>query len=219
MLLFDSSTHRKKWASFLNKHTVLAYKRGELILMQDEEPKNLYIIKSGVVRTYDIDSNGEEKTISFDNVKEIFPIGWAFEQIEKTQYFYRAFTDCEVYIVPREEFLKFLKLNPRMGYELYADVAGRFVNLQKRIRALEQSKAPDKIIHTISYLCERFGSRVSGETMIVNLQLTQQELSDFIGLTRETTSIELKKLEQEGLLSYQNKNYQVDLNKLDELLN
>lgn len=99
---------------------------------------------------------------------------------------------------------------------MYADMAGRFVNLQKRIKGLGQPKAPDKIIHTLAYLCERFGSREGDDTMIVELSLTQQELSDFIGLTRETISIELKKLEKDGLITYKNKKYSLDLNKLDK---
>lgn len=217
MTLFKDSNHEAKWLNFLNQYDAHTFKKGEVILLQNEVPKSLHIIKDGVVRTYDIDANGEEKTISFDNVNEIFPIGWAFEKIEKTQYFYRAFTDCEVHIVPREEFIDFLKLNPIIGYELYADMAGRLVSMQKRIKSLEQSKAPDKIIHTIAYLCDRFGSKVGEQTMLVKLSLTQQEVSDFIGLTRETTSIELKKLENEGLITYKNKNYTVNLKKLKEL--
>lgn len=218
MILFSSATHKQKWDDFLNRHNTCSYKKGDLILSQGETPKTLHIIKEGVVRTYDIDANGEEHTISFDNIREVFPIGWAFEKIEETQYFYKAFTDCQVYLVPRLDFRRFLRLNPKMGYELYADMASRFVNLQKRINSLEQSKAPDKVIHTIDYLCERFGSKTGKNTMEVKLSLTQQELSDFIGLTRETTSMELKKLENEGVLKYKNKKYSVNLEKLKDLL-
>lgn len=218
MSLFSNSSHKQKWDTFLSRHEVLKYKKGELILLQGEVPKHLHIIKSGVVRTYDIDINGEERTISFDNIREIFPIGWAFERITKTQYFYQSFSDCEVYAVPKQSFRRFLRLNPKMGYELYADMASRFVNLQKRIKSLEQSKASDKILYTLDYLCERFGSKEGQNTMLVELALTQQELSDFIGLTRETTSLELKKLEKEGLLKYKDKNYSVNLQKLEALL-
>lgn len=218
MILFSSSAHRQKWDNFLNRHDVRNYKKGDLILSQGETPSTLRIIKKGVVRTYDIDTNGEEHTISFDNLREVFPIGWAFEKIEKTQYFYKAFTDCEIYLVSRQDFRRFLRLNPKMGYELYADMASRFVNLQKRINSLEQSKAADKVIRTIDYLCERFGSKTGKNTMEVKLALTQQELSDFIGLTRETTSLELKKLENDEVLKYKNKNYSVNLERLRDLV-
>ena len=214
----DDKDHIKKWNQFLDEHELRHYKKGEIILLQDEVPQNIFIIKEGVIKTYDIDLAGEEKTIAFDHIREIFPIGWAIRKIEKTQYFYSAFTDCDVYVLSRDDFEDYLDKNPQMGCELYKDIAHRFLCLQLRIKALEQSKAPDKIIHTLAYLCERFGSNSDGENVVVELALTQQELSDFIGLTRETISVELKKLEKEGLISYKKKKYSVNLNKLNSLI-
>ncbi len=217
MKLFKSSDHRVKWNRFISKYDTHRYDKGEIILLQDEVPDNIRIIKSGVVKTYDIDSNGEEKTVSFDNVREIFPLGWAFKQIERTQYFYQAFTDCEVIVIPRDEFVRYLRLNPRMGSEMYADMASRFINMQSRILSLQQSKAPDKILYTLKFLCGRFGVEVKEDVALVKIALTQQELSDFIGLTRETTSLELKKLEKAGVLKYKDRNYLVNLAKLEEV--
>lgn len=97
--------------------------------MQDQTPAHLKIIKSGVVRVYDITSDGEERTISFDVKNEVFPIGWAFQEIDRAQYFYEALTDVETYNFKREEFLRYLKFHPKMAGEFYANTAVRFVTL------------------------------------------------------------------------------------------
>lgn len=55
-------------------------------------------------------------------------------------------------------------------------------------------------------------------TVKILLPLTQQDLANFMGLTRETTSIELKKLQDQKILSYRQQKYTVHTNRLNELL-
>jgi CRP-like cAMP-binding protein len=162
------------------------YKKGEIILLQDEIPRHVGIVKSGMVKTYNINKHGEERPVSIDGQSEIFPIGWVYGKIEKTQYFYEAFTDSVIIELPRKDFLQYLKFHPRMGYEMYADLAARHVALQARIYALEQSRASEKIILTLIYLCDRFAATSAGRSQIQHLKLplTQQELENYIGLTR-----------------------------------
>ncbi len=178
------------------------------------------IIKSGLVKTYNINRHGEERPVSFDAQNEIFPIGWVYGKIEKTQYFYEAFMDCEIIKMPRRDFLLYLKLHPRMGYEMYATLAARHVALQSRIYALEQSRASEKIVLTLLYLCERFAAPAAGRSSMQHLRLplTQQELANYIGITRETTSTELKKLEKNKIIKHQNQQYDIDIEKLRALV-
>lgn len=217
MKLFATTIHRDLWWQFLKKSRIQVYAKGEIILLQDQEPSRANIIKSGVVRVYNITPEGDERTISFDTEDEIFPFAWVFGEIKKTQYFYQAWTDVEVYALRREDFLRYLKYHPKMVYELYANVAARFTAQQGRIYALEQPKASDKIAHMLLYLCNRFGKKAGERVTQIELPLTQQELANFIGLTRETTSVELKKLERLNVLHLKNKHYQVDMVKLKKL--
>ena len=149
--LFSNTLHRDQWQRYLKKYPVHVYKKGEIILLQNEIPNALRIIKSGLVKTYNINSHGEERPVSFDAQSEIFPAGWVFGKIERTEYFYEAFTNCELYEMPRKDFLLYMRLHPKMGYEMYAALASQHVSLQSRIYALEQSRASEKIIRTLLY--------------------------------------------------------------------
>ena len=102
---------------------------------------------------------------------------------------------------------------------MYASLASKVVSLQARIYALEQSRASEKVIRTLLYLCERFGvsyKRTNKTTL--KLPLTQQDIANFIGITRETTSHELKKLEKIKAIKLTRKHYVVNIEKLNELL-
>jgi CRP-like cAMP-binding protein len=52
----------------------------------------------------------------------------------------------------------------------------------------------------------------------IPLPITQQDVANFTGLTRETVSVELKKLATEKVVFSRNRNYVVLTDKLNELL-
>lgn len=207
-----------KYQDFISQYHVKRFRKGEIILVQGEVPPNAYILKKGIIKTYNLTTQGEEKPISFDLVGEVFPVAWTFNKIRYAQYYYEAFTDSEVYCVPRDEYHRFLKSHPEETYDLFNSFVDRYLNFQMRVNALEQSKAATKIINTLHFLCLHFGRELKKNVVQIQLPLTQQDLANFMGLTRETTGIELKKLQRQGILNYRRQNYIVKTDKLNELL-
>lgn len=203
---------------FLKNYPVKTFQKGQIILVEGEAPAAVYIIKRGVVETYNLTTEGQEKPLSFDVRGEIFPVDWAFSKVHRTQYYYEAFTECELYAIPREELIKFVRSDPDALYEVFDYFVNRHLNYQMRVNALEQSKAADKVTHTLHFLCLRFGRGVKDDVVKIQLPLTHQDLANFMGLTRETTGIELKKLEKAGVITYKRQNYIVKTDKLSELL-
>lgn len=203
---------------FCKQFPVKHFEKGELVLVQGEVPHSVFVVKSGIVKSYNITTQGEEKPIEFNIKDEIFPIAWTFHKARYAQYYYEAFTDCEVYCVPREEYSNFLKNYPESSNSMMDYFVSTLINSQMRINALEQSKANTKVINTIHFLCLRFGVTTKPGVVEIRLPLTQQDLANFMGLTRETTGIELKKLQRKGILTYRKQNYSVKIDKLDELL-
>lgn len=208
----------KALQAFVSKYPSKKFAKGELILCEGEVPTCAYMVKRGIIKGYAITSEGLEKPISFDSESEVFPIGWVFKKLRWSQYYYGAFTDCELYCVPREELLEFINAHPDTMLALFDYFVGRYLNSQMRINALEQSKAIDKIIHTLHFLSLRFGREIAPHTVKIQLPLTQQDLANIMGLTRETTGIELKKLERQGIVTYRRQNYIVHTNRLNDVL-
>jgi CRP-like cAMP-binding protein len=203
---------------FLQNFHVLKFKKGEVILRQDEIPDTAYVVKQGIIKTYNITSEGEERPISFDIKGEIFPAAWVFSKARRSLFFYEALTDCQVWVVPRDEFKNFLKQDTDTLYELFEQFTSGHVSFQLRINALEQSKAAAKVRNTIHYLCLRFGKELDNNVVRIEVPLTQQTLANFMGLTRETTGLELKKLQKAGVLKPISHHFIVKTDKLNELL-
>ena len=203
---------------FLQKYRTRKFEKGEIILVQGETPECMYVIKKGVVKTYNLTSGGEEKPLGFDIKGDIFPIAWAFGQVNPVTYYYEAFTDCDLYCVPREDYRNFITKNTDRLYGVLENMVAQNTFYQLRVNALEQSKAANKILNTIHFLCLSYGTDLKPHTVRIEIPLTQQDLANFMGLTRETTGIELKKLQRSGVLTYKKQNYIVRTDRLNELL-
>lgn len=203
---------------FLQKYHVRKFDKGELILVQGETPECAYVIKKGVVETYNLTAQGEQKPINYDIQGEIFPLAWVFGQIRTTNYYYEAFTKCELYCVPREDYKQFIQQSTSRLMKVFETFIMQHLNSQLRVNALEQSKAHAKVLYTLHFLCLRFGVDVKKNSVRIQLPLTQQDMANFMGLTRETTGIELKKLQRAGVISYRRQNYIVRTDKLNEIL-
>lgn len=205
-------------AKFFEQYRVKTFRKGEVILCEGEVPPTGYVIKSGIIKSYNITSEGQEKPITFDMPSELFPVGWIFRKIRQAQFFYEAFTDCEVYCVPRDELVKQLKSDPELYNDYFDNLLTRYLNFQLRVNALEQSKAVNKVVHTLYFLAISFGQELKDHLVQIKLPLTQQDMANIMGLTRETTGIELKKLERAGIIRYRRQNYLVRTDRLNEML-
>lgn len=208
----------KTLENFLKQHVVKHYQKGDVILQQDAEPPGVFAVKQGVVKTYNITANGEEKPIGFNTKNDIFPLGWTFGKTHRSQYYYEALGDCEIHSIPKSHLIDFLKNNADATYQMVNRCVRELLAHQMRINALGQSKASEKILHTIHYLALCFGRDVRTDIVEIPLPLTQQDVANFTGLTRETVSVELKKLATQKILLHRNRTYVVLTDKLNALL-
>lgn len=203
---------------FLAKYPSKTFEKGETILLRGDVPEALHVVESGFVKTYSIANNGDERLVSVDSKNEDFPVGYAFGLVQKCEYFYEGFTKCVIRMVPREDFLKYLQLDPENMYQRHIRVTILLLSTMSRVNALEQSRASDKVAHTLLYMANQFGVILRPYRTRLKISVTQQEIADSLGLTRETTSLELKKLEMLKLITHSRKSYILYVKRLKKYL-
>ncbi len=203
---------------FLKRHKVRSYEKNCTILQQDVVPECAFVIKKGVIGTYNVTETGDEHPIGFGLRGKFFPLGWLFGKTYRTQYYYRTLSACEVYMVPKEELLTFLGTSAQVMSQVLDQCIGELINHEMRISALSQSKAGDKVLRTIHHLSLCFGRDLRTDVVEIPLPLTQRDIANFAGLTRETTGAELKQLAERGILTVKRKKYIVMTDRLNRLL-
>jgi CRP/FNR family cyclic AMP-dependent transcriptional regulator len=207
--------------TFLEQYPTKSFKKGEIIIFQGEAPRSGYVVKSGTVKAYNLSVNGDEKPVSFYSVDSIFPSAWVYGKIPSAVYYFEAFTpEVSLYIIPREEYVNFMKQHPDIMYleleRFMMDQLGKSM----RLNALQHSRASDKLLYTLHYLALSHGKTVAPQQIEITLDLTHQDFANLTGLTRETAATELNKLKHRGVISYgKHVPYKLDLAKLMSLLN
>lgn len=206
---------------FLDKYPVKTFKKGEIIIFQGEAPRSAFVVKTGVVKAYNLSVNGDEKPVGFYSDFDTFPGAWAYGKTPSAIYYYEAFTpEVTIYSVPREEYASFIRSNPNIMFaELERYVVDHLAK-SMRLNALQHSRAGDKLIYTLHYLALSHGVRKTPQLVEISLNLTHQDFANLTGLTRETAATELNKLKHLGIISYgKHTPYQIRLDKLANLLN
>lgn len=103
--------------------------------------------------------------------------------------------------------------NPESLYRRHIRVTKILLNHLRHIEALEQSKAVDKVALTLLYLADSLGSTFPNRA-VRKLSVTQQEIANSLGLTRETAGQVLKKLELKKLLAKSRNTYILYIERL-----
>jgi CRP-like cAMP-binding protein len=93
-----------------------------------------------------------------------------------------------------------------------------YTSLQLRITALEQSSAAEKIALTLYYLIFRHGEEIKPGLYAIQIKMTQSMIASLVGLTRESTAVNLKFLKKKGIVSYGNFNYTVNKSSLERFV-
>jgi len=183
--------------------------------LNDEVPRGVYVVESGLVKTYTISPNGAERMISIDGRDAQVPIGYAMGIIEKSQYFYEAYSRCRIRVVPRDDYNLHLRTNIESLYNRHLRMTTMLISVLGRVHALEQPHAGDKVARTLLYMADRAtGAMMGPQAEGTKLNTTQQEIANLLGLSRETTNVELKKLELKKLISHSRKNYVLYVQKI-----
>lgn len=194
----------------VKKHTVLLY--------QGEVPRSAYFIKKGIVKAYSINSAGNEQIVAFYVAGDLLPMSWIFGPVTSTLYYYEAMTDCELVAFERSYLQDQVYSKPDMLKKAFTYTMQNYTSAQMRITALEQSRANEKIMFTLYYLVFRYGVEVKPDTYAIRLGLTHAVIAEMVGLTRETTAVELNKLKKTGAVNYNTKEYVINRKQLERLM-
>lgn len=183
----------------------LVYKKGAVILRSDEFPSGVFYLHSGFIKDSSISSVGQEFTLFIFKPKDIFPYNWAFNKIPN-EHSFTTMTDCIVFRVRRDDFLEFIDKNPEVLLMLMQKSLIRLNGVLRRLENMAFGNASKKIASIIVIMGERFGEKMP-QGIKISLPIAHKDIAELVGITRETASIEIKKLQDMGIISRRSKSY------------
>lgn len=198
--------------------TVRRIKKGGNILFQGEIPRSVMIIRDGVVRAYTITSGGDEHIVTLLSKGDIIPLSWSLSQTPNSLFYYDALSEVRVLTVPKQVFLDTVVDSPEALTEMLNFVTKRYTALLFRVTGLGQSRAIEKIGYTLYYMLFRYGIEKPNGKYAIDIKMSQTVIAALVGLTRESTTKNLKLLKDKGIITYAHSTYTVDKARLENFL-
>jgi CRP/FNR family transcriptional regulator, cyclic AMP receptor protein len=177
---------------------MVSLRRSTTLFAQGQKPDSLYLIEDGLVKLTRTSRSNSKIILSVCGPGYI--VGEEVLYGEAGAYYAEAevLTESTVLRIPSDILVRTMAANS----ELSAGVTGAIIH-QKRALAekIEMLCLHDVEYRILFYLAE-LSSLVKphGESEAYQLPITQLELADLIGATRETTSTTLNQLERRGLV-------------------
>ncbi|MBI2821727.1 MAG: Crp/Fnr family transcriptional regulator [Acidobacteria bacterium] len=181
------------------------FKKGDIILMEEDTGKYMYIVLEGRVKVSRLLPSGKEMILAFHEKGEYFGEMSLIDggTIPATV---TAMSATSIAFVGRVDFSNVLLQNPKINFALLTMLCTRCRDAWTQVEVLTFNNADARIRTALFHLCQRKGERTP-EGIRINLHLTHKEIADMTGISRETATRVLNNLQHQNVLSVETKHY------------
>jgi len=173
--------------------------KGDVLFRKGSEGTALYIIQEGAIKIVLPSRLGGERIVA------IFSAGDFFGEMALLDGMPRsadavAIKTSRLLVLNSGDFLRFLKRHESAMEKVLSSLSMR---LRKADDLLEQTSflnIPARLAKKLLEIGEAFGHK-DGEAIEIHIKLTQKELADMVGASRESINKELRVLREKGLVS------------------
>jgi CRP-like cAMP-binding protein len=186
----------------------VTFPRGRTIFVEGEPGDTLYIIISGKVKIGRRTADGRESLITLMGPSDMFGELAIFDPGPRTSTV-TAVTDVSAASMNRAALRSWITDEPDIAEQLLRVLARRLRRTNDNLSDLIFTDVPGRVAKQLLYLAQRFGSR-EGNSLRVNHELTQEEIAQLVGSSRETVNKALADFTQRGWIRVQGKSILID---------
>lgn len=189
--------------ALVSKTAVRRYRKNTIVVSMGEESDTMYIVRSGRLRVFVDDGQGNEVTIRLIEAGDVFGElavlggGGRTANVITTE-------DCELFGISRSDFMDYLGRNSQAVFHVIQALVQRIRDMTGEISTLALLDVYGRVRITLERLAkEQDGKRVTDP-------LTHQELASMVGSSREMVSRILRDLKSGGYISTQGKRITIE---------
>ena len=166
---------------------------GATLFLEGDAPYDLMIIETGDVKLVTTALNGQETLLDVLSAGEVLGELSAIDGTPRSAMAV-ALTAVELTSIPVDRFLAFLQQHPASMGALLAVMVRRLRLSNRRQLEFTTSDALGRVCARVDELAERYGSADAPDEVHIDLPITQTELAQWCGLSREAVVKALRKL-------------------------
>jgi CRP/FNR family transcriptional regulator, cyclic AMP receptor protein len=168
--------------------------RGTTLFRKGDPGNSLILVVSGQVKISVLSPDGREAVLNVIHPGEVLGEIALLDGRPRTADAV-ALTDCELMTVDRRDFQPFLRDNPDVTLKLIEVLCERLRHTSEQVEDVIFLDLPGRLAKTLLYLMSR-----SGQKPPASLSITQREIGQMIGMSRESANKQLRAWTERGWL-------------------
>jgi CRP/FNR family transcriptional regulator, cyclic AMP receptor protein len=173
-------------------------RRGDVLFHEGDSGDRAYVVVDGKIKLGRTSSDGRENLLAILGPGQMFGELSLFDPGPRSATV-TAVTDATFLSLTHDDLLRWLDGRPAVARGLLAQLAGRLRKANDVVADLVFSDVPGRVAKALLDLADRFG-RTADDGVHVHHDLTQEELAQLVGASRETVNKALADFASRGWL-------------------
>lgn len=175
------------------------FPRGTPIYLPLDDTNAVFLLASGRVKICHLTPDGKQSILAFIEPGELFGELVLFDVGPRDEYA-ESIEKSLVVLIPGDVMRQTMEAHAGLTLGVTKLIGLRRRRIEQRLKNLLFLSNRERLTHLLLELAEQYGIRESGGLKL-RIQLSHQDLANVIGSTRETVTVVLGEMQQEGLLS------------------
>lgn len=188
-------------------------KKGQILFSEGEPGDRLYLVKTGKIKLSHASGDGRESVLMILGPGDMFGELSLFDPGPRTSTAI-AVTDSQVLELGHSDLIPWLQGRPEVAQALLQALAHRLRRTSEAMSDLVFADVPGRVAKALLELGEKFGA-ANGTGLLVHHELTQEELAQLVGASRETVNKALADFVSRGWIRLETRS--VELLDVDRL--
>lgn len=172
--------------------------RGQSLYMQGNRCENLYVVRTGAVKTVRLEQTGDEQIVGFHFCGDIIGLDGIAKDIY--QVFAVAMEPTSVCQIPLEGLDELAGQIPSLRRQLFRLMSGRITDEQQTISKMGHKRVERLVADFLMNIGQRFKERGLPHTPL-KLPMMRQDLANYLGIAPETLSRVFNRFQNDGLVT------------------
>jgi len=174
-------------------------RKAQSLYVGGETGSSAILVKAGRLKLSRLSAEGKELILSLLEPGDLLPL--AGERVcGRSEPLVEALEPAVLVVVRQRDFEWFVQTRPDLALAVIRQLTARVRELEERIEEMVFKDIPRRLATTLLRLAAVYGAPEPGGGTAVGIRVTQQELANLIGASREMVNHALSAWRREGLI-------------------
>jgi CRP/FNR family transcriptional regulator len=183
------------------------YKKNQPVFLEGSFPRGVYCLNQGKVKVFARGDEGKEQIIHIAKEGEIIGFRSMFSE-EPYKVSASTLEECNICFINKVDFLNMIDTNPTLRNGIMKELSKELGDRAMFITNMAQKSVRERLAFSLIILADIYGDE--------QINLTREDMANFIGTATETLIRLLKDFKEEGILEIHTRKLEI-INK-DKLL-